>query len=492
MPEQRTPPGTPKITGRWRTAESVVAAVRHPQISLLIALFSLFLTSGATAAFDLKDTTWQGMSELLGIARERLGPARVHVAAAIPWDELRPIDALLVLHPEQELDYREVAAFLGAGGRLGLLDDYGKGDALLARFRIHRVRAPLEPREPLRNNPSLQIAVPKESGDGSRPHPIVEGVGTVVTNHPTGLETDKELQLTTVLDLPSLNGPPTPFALIGVIGDAKRCGLVGESDDVTVASATGTPASGKCGRLFAMGDPSALMNLMLRYPGNRVLAARLVEYLVGDDAWGHRGGTLYIVANGFTEQGSFGKRGGFGSAVEDRLDALARLVAETRRDGLPDPLALLFAALLAGGVSLWAVTAAMRRYRKALPRYARPTPLVAQGGLAGRAAVLSAEGTHPALAVLELKSALEEATRDRLGLLPTASPREIIAEIDRQKGLSRRSSDSLEELFREMAKAEAAVTRTEPIRIRDHAIRRMHEAMTVILAELDERLGGRP
>jgi hypothetical protein len=460
---------------------------------LRVALFGLFVAGSAGAAFEPKDTTWQGTSELLGIARDRLGKARVHVAATVPWDEIRPIDALLVLHPERELDYREVAAFLGAGGRLGLIDDYGKGDSLLGRFRIHRVRAPLEPREPLRDNPSLPIAVPSESGDGSRPHPVVAGVDRVVTNHPTGLETDRGLHLTTVLELPSADGPPTPLALIGVIGDAKRCGLVGESDDVTLADgAASTQTTGKCGRLFAMGDPSALMNLMLRYPGNRAFAARLVEYLVGDDTWGHRGGTLYLVANEFTEQGSFGKRSGLGSAVEDRLDALARLVAETRRDGLPEPLALLLAALAAGGVSLWAVSAAMRRYRRALPRYARPTPLVAQGGLAGRAAVLSAGGTHRALAVLELKAAIEEATRERLGLPVTASSEEIVAEIDRQGALSRRSSDSLGELFREMAKVEAAVTRTEPIRIRGKSIRRMHDAMTAILAELDERLGRRP
>ena len=98
-----------------------------------------------------------------------------------------------------------------------------------------------------------------------------------------------------------------------------------------------------------------------------------MEYLVGDDTWGHRGGTLYIVAGAFTEQGSFGKRSGLGSAVEDRLDALARLVAETRREGLPEPLALLLSALAVGGVSLWAVSAAMRRYRRLLPRYARPS-----------------------------------------------------------------------------------------------------------------------
>jgi hypothetical protein len=233
-----------------------------------------------------------------------------------------------------------------------------------------------------------------------------------------------------------------------------------------------------------MGDPSALMNLMLRYPGNRTFAARLVEYLVADDTWGHRGGNLYLLSNEFTERGSFGRRDGVMSAIDDRLDALARLVAETRREGLPAPLALLFGALAAMGSALWAVAAATRRYRRSSPRYARATPLVAQGGLAGRAAVLSADTTHRALAVLELKTALEESLRARLDKhdAPLAA---LVEEIDRQAALGRRNSDVLRNLVAEMTRAEDAVTRTEAIRIPAGAIRRMHHDVETILTELD-------
>ncbi|HEX4335680.1 MAG TPA: DUF4350 domain-containing protein [Polyangiaceae bacterium] len=449
-----------------------------------MALCIAFFAATAGAAFEPKDATWQGTSELVAIAREKLGKGRVRIVASIPWEEMQPMDALLVLHPERELDCREVAAFLAAGGRLGLLDDYGSGDSLLRRFRIHRVRAPLDPRDPLRNNPNLPIAVPSVGPD-SRPHPVVGGVDRVVTNHPTGLETDRGLRLTTVLELPSLSEPPTPLALIGVIGDAKRCGLVSDGMDEP-ATTTTAPVAGRCGRLLAMGDPSAVMNLMLRYPGNRAFAARLVEYLVGDDTWGRRSGNLYIVANDFTERGTYGKHGGFMGALDERLEALARLVAETRRDGLPAALAILLGALSAGGATLWAISRATRKYRKAAPRYARPTPLVAQGGLAGRAAVLSAETTHRALVVLELKAALEEAVRERMGI-PDASLPWLAEEIDRQDALSRRNSDALRQVVTEMARAEAAVSHTERIAIPDAAIRKMHETVTGILAELDER-----
>jgi hypothetical protein len=297
--------------------------------------------------------------------------------------------------------------------------------------------------------------------------------------------------LTTVLEMQSLSEPPTPLALIGVIGDAKRCGLVSDGlDETTPAPNGGAPSgapAGRCGRLLSMGDPSAVMNLMLRYPGNRAFAGRLVEYLVGDDTWGRRSGNLYLVANGFTEHGSYGRHGGVLGAIDDRLEALARLVAETRRDGLPGTLALLLAALTAGGAALWTVSRATRRYRRLTPRYARETPLVAQGGLAGRAAVLAANTTHPALAVLELKSALEEALRARLGLVDGAALPRLVQEIDRQEALSRRNSDALREIVTEMARAEAAVARTERISIPEAAIRKMHEVTTGILAELDQR-----
>src|SRR5262249_7667427 len=123
---------------------------------------------------------------------------------------------------------------------------------------------------------------------------------------------------------------------------------------------------------------------------------------------------------------------------------------------------------------------------------ARPTPLVAQGGLAGRAAVLAAETTHRALAVLELKAALEEALRQRLGLPETAGTDRILEEIVRQDALTRRNSSELEALLKEMARAEEAVSRTERIRVTPLMVRSMHDQMTSILAEVDKRLEKRP
>lgn len=217
-----------------------------------------------------------------------------------------------------------------------------------------------------------------------------------------------------------------------------------------------------------------------------------MQYLVGDDAWGARGGTLYLVARDFTESGSYGKRSGLGSALEDRVAALSLFVEEVRRDGLPK--VFVFAmALLAGVLTLvFILPLTMRRYRRSRPRFTEPLEPLAQGGLAGRAALLGSPATHPALSVLELKSALEEILRDRLGIAALASQEEILKEIDRQDALSRRNSGLLKGLFEQMSRTESAVVRTEPIRLPEAKIRRMHADAQVVLSDLGTRIRKHP
>ena len=112
------------------------------------------------AAFEYNGADWEGTSELLELARERLGRERVVITATIDYEELGPDDGILVLHPEIEIDQQEMGAFLAAGGRLAVVDDHGRGAAFLAHYRIFRVRAPLRPATTLRDNANLALAVP--------------------------------------------------------------------------------------------------------------------------------------------------------------------------------------------------------------------------------------------------------------------------------------------------------------------------------------------
>jgi hypothetical protein len=425
----------------------------------------LLWAAPALGAFEMNDASWEGGSALFDLARDKLGRDRVELRATLDWRELQPEDGLLVLHPEVTLDYDSAAAFLRAGGRMAIVDDHGRGDELLAKFQIRRIRAPLRPVRALRKNANLAIAVPavqQAAGQEQGRHPVVAEVQQLVTNHPS---TFVHPQLTPVLRIDAIDEPHATLAVTGII--AGR------------------------GRLFAMGDPSAMINLMLRYPGNRAFAIGLVQYLVEDDAWGKRSGKLYVVTNRFKQSGVFGGEGGAWADLVDQVRALAGLLDDAHEHGLPDALALVLGVLCAAGAAGWLGMVASRAYRRTPPRFAQPVPLAAQGGVAGRAAVLGAPSTHRALALLELKNALEEGLKHRLGLDPSTAAFTLRAEIDRQRALGERSSRDLEDLLVEMSRAEAAVVASQPLRVTERALERARQRVAAILADADERLGRR-
>jgi hypothetical protein len=166
--------------------------------------------------------------------------------------------------------------------------------------------------------------------------------------------------------------------------------------------------------LFAMSDPSALINSMLRYPGNRAFAAGLIRYLANDAERGQ--GRLFLVANNYKQEGSVG---GDRSMIQDAEAALRQLgdsLADVRKTGLPSWLLAISAALAVAAMGVWVGRASGKPYKSPLPRYARATPLVARGGVAGRFAMLAAPSSPKSLVVLELKSALFEGTASKLGL----------------------------------------------------------------------------
>lgn len=417
----------------------------------------------ALAAFEFNDTGWEGTSELLEIARRELGTARVEIVATLDYSKLDKRDGVLVLHPEVEIDYAEMSAFLRAGGRVAVLDDHGQGVKFLERFQIHRVSGPLRPAVTLRDKPSLAVAVPAVqvvAGQEQNRHPVVANVDRLVTNHATAL---LHPNLTPVLKIAALGEPDATLAVTGIIVNR--------------------------GRLFAMGDPSTVINLMLRYPGNRQFAAGLVEYLVENDGWGERGGKLYLVANRFRQTGHFGGNTGALGQLREHYDSLLEWIGEMHKSGLPAPLPTLLAALACLGTLGWVTLSAVRGYKRAAPRYAAPVPLVAQGGLPGRAAVLSAKSTDRALVLVELRAALLESLASRLGLPPGSAQAALLDEIRRRKALSEPSLRELESVLAELGQAQNAVLAGKRRRRRDALALSLHKKTMAILAEIEERIG---
>ncbi len=422
------------------------------------AVLSFSPTNARGNAFDLDDTTWQGCSLFIELASSILGSERVVVKQHLDWENLRPEDGLMLIHPAEPINPDDLSAFLRAGGRVAVMDDFGASSEILGRYHIERTQPPRMPARSLRNNPALAIAEPVAdlaTGRSLGVHPVVANVTQVVTNHPSAF---LHPNLTAVLQI---RGRGEPDATIAVAGQVGR------------------------GRLLAVSDPSIIINQMLRFPGNRELGLGIVRYLIDDDVWGQRAGRLYIVTNNFGERGAFGRD----PTASRTMAAWARSLAgwiKQGHEGLPRNVAMVVGALAALATLAWLAASAARGYRGSPPRFARPVPLVAQGGWAGRAAVLAAPSTHRALAMLELKSAFEEAMAARFSLdVPVAA--EALMEAAQRSGHYNASElQTMKRLLFTLAMIETSVVAGTPSKLRDKDIRHLEASVAQILARIDD------
>ncbi len=429
-----------------------------------LAIFSMLGWAGEARAesFDLGDTGWEGARGLVELAEHELGPGRVEATNRLDWQRLSPADGVLFLHPLGGPDPDEVAAFLRAGGRVAVVDDYGDGERLLARapYRIRKVPPPSSPLAALRGNPNLPLAEPvSESMAGRRMsvHPVVAEVGRVALNHPVGFT---HPDLTSVLRVRALGEPDVTVAVAGQVGR---------------------------GRIFALGDPSALINQMLRYQGNRALAVGVVRYLVADDETsGPRHGKLVLVANRFSEVGVYGGASSAEREVREWTRGLRADIARAAAEGLPKHASLALAVVTLGGLLLFSASTSLRSYRPALPRHARPLPLVAQGGVAGRAAVLAEDTTHRGLVLLEQRDAFEEQAAELLGE-PRPIALGVVAELLARRGVlppDRLAAFRRAEVL--IGRVERAVSSSSPLRVSKRDVLLVDDALGFALGALHE------
>ncbi|MDB4939303.1 MAG: hypothetical protein JWP87_6275 [Labilithrix sp.] len=395
--------------------------VRRARIALefaLLLVFVTFVTRADAAPFDLSGSDWEGCAELVRLARSELGATRVVPTGQIDFHELKPDDGLLLLYPEKGLDVDELSKFMRAGGRVVMLDDFGRGESLLRHFGMERVASPRKPAEFLRRNPQLALAEPASA------HPVVSDVSRVVTNHPTGLS---HPDLSPVLKIRGNGEPDVVVAVAGAVGQ---------------------------GRLLAVGDPSIVMNSMLRYGGNKSFARGLVRYSVDHDSWGKRGGKLYIASGSFDQKGAYGDED---STWSDWMRGLRDALESMRHDGLPSWLAYAFAIALGLALVVWVGSRAGRLHKPVMPRFVRKTPAVAQGGVAGHAAVIAAPQTSRVLAILELKSALEEQLTALLGLPKVPGQTELLNQVATRSLLDAEGVVVLRRLLLRMSSVETMV-----------------------------------
>lgn len=408
------PSSTVPVGAAFRAARALVGAL------VLVVLALVPSSARAGSPFDLRGVDWEGCSELVRLARAEVGQSHVVVADTLDLAAITPVDAVVMLHPEKVVDAAELAKFMHAGGRVLLLDDFGKGDGLLRHFGMERVPLPDRPAEMLRKNPRLALAEPASA------HPVVADVQRVVTNHATGI---KHPDLSPVLKVRSAdpNGADVPVGVAGAVGK---------------------------GRLLILSDPSMVMNAMLRFAGNKALAKGLVHYALDDDTWGARNGKIYLVAGGFSSRGKFG---GGNSEVDQALKALRELVDGIRTQGMPP--AMLFTLAIGAGLSVvvWVATRAAKVHKPQMPRFTRKLGPVGHGGVAGHAAVVASPQASRVLAMLELKHALEEDLCAALGLDALPPQSELVAIVTQRRLLDASGLAALRALLLKMATVETTV-----------------------------------
>jgi hypothetical protein len=420
---------------------------------MLACVIALLLgwEGGARASYDAASTDWDGLSDFVQLAKDEAGGANVVTSGRLDYGALGPRDAVILLHPESSLDIESLSRFLRAGGRVVLFDDFGRGDELLRHFQIRRVALPDHPALELRHNPALAIAEPAD-------HQTVRGVTRVVLNHASGVAH------------PELS----PLLYVRNASDDEKTyvGLAGAVDK---------------GHLLVVSDSSVPINSMLRFPGNKTFVRNVLHYAhagIGDVAGG---GKLYV------ETGAFEQVGAYGDASESstsKLRFLADAFHDFQRNGLPPTVAYFAAALGALALGVWVARRASRVHRAATPRYTRPIPLAVQGGVAGHAAVIAAKGTTRALAVLEIKTALEEVLCDALGLERAPAPDELVRRAKNAQLLSDESGRTLRALLSYMGRVETLVLsrRAEAMRqVRDADVVRCASQARAISAEVRAR-----
>lgn len=305
----------PPFTFESSCRNDAMGSTRVRRMSVLWALTVLIALALAPRAafaddYDVHSAEWNGLRELVRVAQE----VGVHLrpSATLDWASIGRRHGLLILYPLTNVDLADLSGFLEDGGRLALLDDFGSSSRVLQWFQVARseeVRG--TPRSP--RLPGLLIANPRIE------HPLTEGVDTLITNEPA------------VLSHPRLS---PVFAL----SDDPRQGVV-------------LAGQVERGRLVVGGDPSVLINTMLRFPGNRQFARNLLLYLAG-----RPGGHVHLVHSRFATRGEYYNRGRAKTPARALVasidEALARFSALGGDPVIVRSLALLLMMFTAMGMAL--------------------------------------------------------------------------------------------------------------------------------------------
>jgi hypothetical protein len=261
------------------------------------------------------------------------------------------------------------------------MDDVGDAGPLLRWFQVSRSEDVTGATPRSTAVPGLLIAWRRSD------HPLGEAIDQLVTNEPVTLFHPR---LTPVFALS--NDDHSGVVLAGQVGR---------------------------GRLVISGDPSVLINTMMRFQGNRRFARNLLTHLAG-----RPGGRVHLVHSSFVTHGVYHGRRAQGpvrevvQSMNDALDRLGKLAMEP----LPARMLALILAAIAGillAVRIWGT--------KPSDRFGPTAPAGAVAAVAEKVAIFSSPRANLLYPALIAKRHFERSLLRAVGLKPPTDVGAIVA-----------------------------------------------------------------
>lgn len=332
--------------------------------------------------YDPQNTGWNGTSELLRVATE--ANIELRPTQELDWDHMPRGQSLLVMYPCASLGLADVSAFLDDGGRVAWLDDQGSSEAFLQWFQFRRAAVQGGvPRTP--ELPELLLARPQGGG-----HVLTDGVDVLVTNLPMALS------------------HPRLSPLYSFVGTNQGLILVGQIQG---------------GKLLVGGDPSVLINTMMRFPGNRRFARNLLEFLAGSSngrvtlVWGD------VQVRG-VYQGRARARTSQRVAVNTINEGLTALSGALAGPAWLRPIATLLALAAA------CVMATLTWGRRPQARYGPQAPAGAAAGVTERVALFASTRANLLFPALMARKVLEARLLRAAGMRPPVDLRAVLQRVE--------------------------------------------------------------
>lgn len=249
------------LPGDWSVPQLLLAA-----LVVTVAITGVVAASTSQTAFSTYNAAWDGASDLQNVASEG-GADAVVALNTTKYAETDPNGTVaVVLSPDEPYTPRErdrIASFVKQGGTLVLAEDFGSHTTPLLSAVGAQSRpdgAPLRDEQEYYRSPALPVATNVTEA------PETEGVDQLTLNHGTTLRTDPTANNTTVLVASS------EFAYL----DTDRNGALDESEELASRPVVVREQVGD-GTVYAVSDPSILINAMLERPGNVQFARQLFD-----------------------------------------------------------------------------------------------------------------------------------------------------------------------------------------------------------------------